>query len=426
MKMNLTPPHQDSSSNRRKGPDRVAHSSFARILDRSLGTFFWQSARFSIGRPTRAAEFVRTVRWQGAAAKRRTRLAETGVQVPPIIIFSITRNCNLQCAGCYARSLHGALGQAAVVDGCNPGLKGWPVSPTESELSSSRLESIVAEAEQLGVSFFVIAGGEPLMRPEILDIAARFRRVLFLLATNGTLLAEDTRSRLERLPNVVPLLSLEGSRLETDKRRGAGTYERLRDAMEDLRKSGVFFGCSITLTNQNFSMVLDDQFVHGLVKSGSRFFLYLEFTPTDPRTQSWVLTDTQREEMSFHLHALRKRHRALFVAVPWDELAVGGCLSAARGFVHINALGDLEPCPFAPYSDANLTHTTLLDALRSPFLATLRAMPELSEYSGDGCPLWKNREQVEHLLARVTSCQNGVEVASHMDDVTRQVRAHGS
>jgi MoaA/NifB/PqqE/SkfB family radical SAM enzyme len=88
------------------------------------------------------------------------------------------------------------------------------------------------------------------------------------------------------------------------------------------------------------------------------------------------------------------------VAVPWDEQEVGGCLSAGRGFVHINASGDLEPCPFAPCSDVNLNDESLAQALRSPFLQALRELPELSEYTGGGCALWKNREQVERVLAR--------------------------
>ena len=100
--------------------------------------------------------------------------------------------------------------------------------------------------------------------------------------------------------------------------------------------------------------------------------------------------------------ALRRRFPAVFVAVPWDEGQVGGCLSAGRGFVHINASGGVEPCPFAPYSDVSLTDSSLVDALRSPFLTRLRTMPELSGSAGGGCSLWINREQVEKVLAEAS------------------------
>jgi MoaA/NifB/PqqE/SkfB family radical SAM enzyme len=265
------------------------------------------------------------------------------------------------------------------------------------------LADIVSQADDLGTGFFVIAGGEPLMRPEILDVASDHPNVLFLLLTNGTLLADDTIARLGRLRNVILLLSLEGGLPETDERRGQGTHERLTQAMSGLRREHAYFGCSVTLTRANYPTVLDESYIGDLIQKGIRFFLFLDYTPTDESTQHWVLSGEQREQVGTRLAALKKRHQALFVAVPWDELAVGGCLSAGRGFVHINASGDVEPCPFAPYSDANLRQMSLLDALRSPFLARLRDMPGLSTYSGEGCALWKNREDVQRVLAEVTA-----------------------
>jgi MoaA/NifB/PqqE/SkfB family radical SAM enzyme len=259
----------------------------------------------------------------------------------------------------------------------------------------------VREADDLGVSFFVIAGGEPLMRPEILDIAEGFPRVLFLLLTNGVLLDEQTVSRLVRLRNVVPMLSLEGAASETDERRGSGTYARLMEGMQRLARNGSFFGCSITLTRGSFTTVFTDEYIAGLVRAGCRFFLLLDYTPTEEATAEWVLSDGQREEVGSRLRALRKRYPALFIAVPWDEVDAGGCLSSGRGFVHISASGDVEPCPFAPYSDVNISQTSLVEALGSPFLAKLRALPELSEYSGGGCALWKHRDEVERVLAGV-------------------------
>jgi MoaA/NifB/PqqE/SkfB family radical SAM enzyme len=204
--------------------------------------------------------------------------------------------------------------------------------------------------------------------------------------------------RLARLRNVVLLLSLEGTAAETDERRGEGTHRLLLEAMARLKKKRLFFGCSLTLTSGNFSPVLDDEYIGELVELGCRLFLFADYTPTDEATAGWVLADAQREQVTSRMQSLRRRYPALFVAVPWDEQEVGGCLSAGRGFVHINASGDLEPCPFAPYSDVNVKQTSLADALRSPFLAGLRAMPELSQYSGGGCALWKNRETVEKVL----------------------------
>lgn len=43
----------------------------------------------------------------------------------------------------------------------------------------------------------------------------------------------------------------------------------------------------------------------------------------------------------------------VFLSFSGDEKYVGGCLAAGRGFFHINANGEVEPCPFSPYSDVN-------------------------------------------------------------------------
>lgn len=359
-----------------------------KTVDRSVGAFLWRAVRVSLTRPSQACRFARTIRWQASAARTRKAWAERGVRVPPIIIFSITHKCNLSCAGCYAQSFMGGrvgsdcanvAGGAGADGASSAGAVGAP-----SELSDAKLSSIVAEATGLGASFFVVAGGEPLMRSEILAIAERFPRVIFLLFTNGLLLDEPMVARIARLKNIVPLISLEGEATQTDERRGAGTHEQLVAAMSRLRSRGVFFGCSLTLTNRNFSTIFSDDYVSGLSKAGCQLFLFADYTPVEPGTEDWVLSEAQRDGVQARVQTLRGQHRAVFVAVPWDEAEVGGCLSAGRGFVHINASGGVEPCPFAPYSDADLNQVSLLQALKSPFLAKLRDMPELVDYEALG------------------------------------------
>lgn len=88
--------------------------------------------------------------------------------------------------------------------------------------------------------------------------------------------------------------------------------------------------------------------------------------------------------------------------MPTEEKIFGGCLSAGRGFVHINARGDLEPCPFAPFSDVNLRNVMLKEALKSKLLEKIRenrVILERLESSGQGgCSLWANKKWVESLL----------------------------
>lgn len=346
-------------------------------VDRSLRNFFGNIARVSLTRPGQALFFAKTALRQIKAARVRSGFAREGLTVPPIVIFSITNRCNLRCSGCYAQAIRG---------------------DSRDELSTGEVRSIISQAAELGVSFFVIAGGEPLVRPEIMDIARDFPDAVFLLATNGTLLDQQLIGRLLEKRNVVPVLSMEGHQAETDERRGKGIHQQLRNTMQELKRAGAFFAVSVTVTRANFDVVTHSDFVQETLDAGCRFFLFLEYTPIAAGTERWVITDEQRAAMKALVAGLRHRFDAVFIAVPWDEAEQGGCLAAGRGFVHISPTGALEPCPFAPYSDVNLKNVPLKEALKSRFLAAMRENHDSFENPSGACALWSNREQVQALL----------------------------
>ncbi|MBN2028756.1 radical SAM protein [bacterium] len=346
-------------------------------LNRGIKVFFRDALRIALRNPKQAISFLRTLRWLRRSARLRSAWVKQGVQVPPIIIFSVTNECNLKCQGCYAQSFH---------------------QKTDHELSDDEVRNIVEQSKELGVSFFVIAGGEPFLRSKILDIMKDFPEMIFLVFTNGVLIDNDMIDQFKKYKNVVPLISLEGDGLDTDRRRGEGTYKKIENIMAQMDKKGIFFGTSLTLTRQSFSTIMNRSYIQNLIKAGSKFLLYIDYTPTQEGTEDWVLTDEQRNKVMDLMKFFRLNYPALFIAVPWDEVDVGGCLSAGRGFIHINAEGDVEPCPFAPFSDINLKYVSLKEALRSEFLSALRQIPELSRYTGGGCALWKNREKVVSVL----------------------------
>ena len=156
------------------------------------------------------------------------------------------------------------------------------------------------------------------------------------------------------------------------------------------------------LRRGNFDTVTNPSFVKAATDAGCRLFFFMEYTPIRAGTDEWVITDGQREEMKGIVAGFRKSLPAVFIAVPWDEEEQGGCLASGRGFVHISATGNLEPCPFAPYSDINLKDAPLREALKSPFLVSMRKNHAMFAETEGGCALWKNRETVESLLNRKT------------------------
>ncbi len=350
---------------------------FSIRLHKALIVFFLNAVKKSFNNPGQAVQFFKTVRYFYQSARRRAVYEKEGIQVPPIIIYSITQKCNLKCRGCYAQALHP-----------NP----------DGEMSRQEVERFVQEASELGVSFFVVAGGEPFIREELLDITRAHPEIIFLVFTNGILINDQMIQRLKRQRNVVPLISIEGYREETDERRGEGVYQSILDLSTKLRENRIFFGTSVTLTRKTFSLLTSSDFVREHVDVGSQFFLYLEYTAIQEGTEDWIVTLEQRSQLMSLMKRYQARWPALFMAVPGGEAEVGGCLAAGRGFVHINANGNLEPCPFAPFSDSNIREMSLKKALQSDLLFNIRQYPEELMPMEGGCVLWKKREWVKSLM----------------------------
>ena len=144
--------------------------------------------------------------------------------------------------------------------------------------------------------------------------------------------------------------------------------------------------------------ITDRQFIQDLYDLGCKLSFFVEYTPISEGTEHWLLTEKQREDLIIKRDSFRSDYRALFIAIPGDEEEIGGCLSAGRGFIHISADGDVEPCPFAPYSDTNVRDSSLRDALQSEFLKAIRQNHDQLHETEGGCALWVKRVWVRSLL----------------------------
>lgn len=358
--------------NRDQGKDDPA-------FDASILDVLRTGIRITRGNPRLALREVRLLRGQQHAARRRDLEERRGLHVPPFVIFSVTGACNLTCAGCYASILHRAA---------------------RSEMSDERVGALFREARDLGVSVMLLAGGEPLLRRELLADVLAVPEILFLLFTNGLLLDDEVIQTLRFASHVIPVLSVEGGEDETDARRGAGAYERVTAAMEKLHARRVVFGTSTTLTRSNFEKATGEAYVRDLARRGCRLLYYINYVPVQPGTDELQLTTDQVAELGRRLTRYRRTMPALFIAFPNDEMAFGGCLAAGKGFLHINAYGDVEPCPFSPYSDSNLLEVSFREALASPLFRKIRAEEITLDETDGRCALWKRQEWVKGLVGR--------------------------
>jgi MoaA/NifB/PqqE/SkfB family radical SAM enzyme len=353
---------------------------YRETFDATIGETISQAIRIIAQDPALVIPGSVILHHQRKAAQVRKQHEQDGLLVPPVMITSITSRCNLTCSGCY---MHGR--------GEKP----------KAEMSPAILASVIDQAADLGVSIIVIAGGEPLVRQdEIFRIAKAHPQILFPIFTNGLLIDETLAVAIAACRNIVPVISFEGFREDTDQRRGSGVFDRLLETCARLKSRNIFFGCSVTTTRKNFGQVTGGAFIRQMLESGARVFTFVEYVPMAPGTENLVLTHEQKKTLQAVLSDFNRKFPALFIGFPGDEDTYGGCLAAGRGFVHVSPSGDLEPCPAAPFSDANLAIVPLRDALQSRLLGRIRDEHNLLSETSGGCALRVNQAWVQELVGR--------------------------
>lgn len=311
----------------------------------------------------------------------RMRYEKEGLHVPAFLISSITTSCNLFCKGCYARSEH---------------ICGKPI---KTEMSTEDWESVFCQAEKMGISFNILAGGEPMMRREIIQLAAGHANTVFPIFTNGTIIDDEYISLLKKHRNLIPIISLEGGKERTDGRRGPGTYDSIMKLMKSLKKNGVFFGASITVTKENMNEILSENFISELKKSGCGIVFFIEFVAVNKALSDIAPDAESRKIFDANLEKVKESHGSMvFVSFPGDERKMGGCIGAGRGFFHINPYGDAEACPASPHSDVNVMTGSLEDVLRSRLFREIREDRLLSGEHDGGCALLENEDRVLKII----------------------------
>lgn len=307
---------------------------------------------------------------------RRNLLKSEDLVVPPIMILSITNDCNLSCAGCYA------CAQDRI---------------KEHELNLDDIDRIIKEASQMGTAIVMIAGGEPLIKKGILDVLEKYDDMLFVMFTNGLMIKDETLTKLKSLKNTVCAVSLEGGREVTDMRRGEGVFDMVMESIKRMDNNKLLFGTSITLTSQNYDEIMDIDYLKGIQDKGAAATFLIEYVPCQG-DEELCLSDAQKEDMIACMPKLREQMDMLIIPLPGDEDKYGGCLAAGRGFLHISSTGSLEACPFAPYSDANVKNMPLKEALKSHLLKEVRDNHHMLKEGKGGCTLVSNKEWVEGLV----------------------------
>ena len=343
-----------------------------------------EAIKATLKNPRESAFMLKFASASRSASKKRRKAEDNGEHIPPFLIASITSKCNLHCAGCYSRCNHATTDAEPV-----------------SQLTSDEWLHIFDEADELGISFILLAGGEPMLRRDIIEAAGKKQNILFPIFTNGTFIDEKYYTLFDKCRNLIPIMSIEGNREITDNRRGSGIYDKLIANMEEFKKRGLIFGASVTVTTKNYKEVTSDEFLGSLADRGCKAVIFVEYVPVTEESSELAPSDTEREYLMKEIQRLREEHSEMvYIAFPGDEKSSGGCVAAGRGFFHINSHGGAEPCPFSPYSDVNIRNSSLREAMHSPLFMALQSGDVLLDDHAGGCVLYEKRELVESLIAQ--------------------------
>jgi len=301
--------------------------------------------------------------------KRQALADEYETVLPKLVVISPTYACNLRCVGCYA------------------GLYG-----NKYQLTKEEVEKVIKEANDLGIYFFIITGGEPFFWKPLFDILEEFQDSYFLIYTNGTLIDEKAAKKLGELGNATPAISIEGWKEDTDWRRGNGVYEKIHRAWENLTREGVIYGASITATKANHETLLDDKFWDYLADHGVSYAWIFQYMPVGINpTMDLVPTPEQRLERFRKAEELRTGGKFAFVADFWNHgFLTNGCLAGGAKYLHINAKGYVEPCVFQHFAVDSIREKSLIEILKSPFFEAWKKMIPYSDNLLRPCPIIDN------------------------------------
>ncbi|MEX2115061.1 MAG: radical SAM protein, partial [Pirellulales bacterium] len=245
------------------------------------------------------------------------------------LYISIINSCNLRCQGCW-------------VD----------VAAKQQTIDVAAMNRMIGEAKLAGNSFFGILGGEPFMHPQLLEILAAHPDCYFQVFTNGQFITDSVARELRRLGNVTPLVSIEGSEIISDVRRGRpDVYSRSMDGLHNCLKHKVLTGVCTSLCQSNIDDLLTERWVDRLIELGVMYMWYHTYRPVGPDAKpELALTPEQQRRVRQFVVDTRATKPICVVDAYYDDRGRALC-PAATGFTHhISPWGDIEPCPIVQFA----------------------------------------------------------------------------
>ncbi|MCX7887455.1 MAG: radical SAM protein [Verrucomicrobiae bacterium] len=274
----------------------------------------------------------------------------------PIVVWTITRSCNLRCVHCYSDSHPQAY----------PG-----------ELNTAEAKTVLDDLAGLKVPAVLFSGGEPLLRPDLFELVgyAAGNGLRVTLSTNGTLIDEAVAAELKSLGLTYVGISLDGIGTTNDRFRGVrGAFERAVRGFRNCMAVGQKVGLRLTLTRRNchdIHRIFDFIEAEGIQRACFYHLVYSgrgntadELTPPEvrhaldiifERTEDFHRRGLNKEILTVDNHVdnaylylkLRERNPAYAEKVyQWMKWNGGGTNSSGVGIANIDSHGNVHPDQF--------------------------------------------------------------------------------
>jgi MoaA/NifB/PqqE/SkfB family radical SAM enzyme len=329
--------------------------------------------------PRLLAKFVYNFGFKGVrSVELYKRRLKRGEYFPPFLFISVISGCQLRCQGCW-------------VD----------VSEPSQHISLADMNRLLTDAKKHGNSYFGILGGEPFLHPQLVDIFEAHPDCYFQVFTNGQLITDEMAARLRRIGNVSPLVSIEGTEVISDERRGRlHVLSKTMAGLENCRKQRLITGVATSVCQTNIDDLVTERWLRRLIDLGVHYVWFHTYRPVGPKPNpDLALTPEQVVRVRRFVVEMRSRLPIAIVDAYWDDKGEALCPMATGVSHHISPYGDIEPCPIIQFARETIhDHDSVFEIMnRSAFLRDFR---ETAAKATRGCVVLERPDLVRDLVAR--------------------------
>lgn len=322
--------------------------------------------------------------------KRRMRRGE---YFPPFLYISVINSCNLRCQGCW-------------VD----------VSAKQQTIDLPAMNRLICDAAAAGNSFFGIVGGEPFMHPQLLDIFAAHPGCYFQVFTNGHFITDEVAAQLRKLGNVTPLISVEGTEVVSDERRGRPeVLSKTMQGLENCLKHKLLTGVCTSVCQTNFDDMLNEKWIDRLIDMGVMYTWFHVYRPMGPNPQPELsLTVDQQVQIRKFVVEMRSKKPIGIIDAYYDHDGQALCPAATGLTHHINPWGGIEPCPIIQFARESIHDERPINQVisQSAFLKDFR---QLAASTTRGCIVLERPDLLHELVVLHGADDQTVRRTAHVE-----------